>query len=46
MSARLVPPQEATRERSTLAAELFRLKEDIEALGERKKLIKEQVGRR
>ena len=35
--------QEATRERSSLSSELLGLKEDIEALGLRKKLVTDQV---
>lgn len=37
------PVQEATREKINLAVELLRLQEDIEALGQRKKIITEQV---
>lgn len=35
--------QEATREKVSLAVELLHLQEDIEALGQRKKIITDQV---
>ncbi|CAM9663908.1 unnamed protein product [Ectocarpus sp. 4 AP-2014] len=35
--------EEATRERTSLSSELLRLKEDIEALGQRKKLVADQM---
>ena len=37
--------QEAAREKSNLSSELLALKDDIEALGQRKKLVSEQVRR-
>ncbi|CAN0419690.1 unnamed protein product, partial [Ectocarpus sp. 12 AP-2014] len=35
--------EEATRERTSLSSELLRLKEDIDALGQRKKLVADQM---